>query len=223
MAVRISAAWGRPNLIRLPRSHWQGIRLVRTAPKTTAKPLAHRRLSFLFNRCTRRTQSLKCCMPTRQQTTTHTYQFWKLTGVPCLYFRGMHAQPVPHEVDISTTQLPHSSSNLSGLPKDLGTPTSAVTPAKAPHIQKAWTNGQSAARQQMTQEQRSWQIHQLEEQSAQPAKELTCILIPSWHCQHGNKWHFFRVSSKHLLSQTNDFFLIANENNFKKKSNLRLP
>lgn len=142
MALRISAARGRPNLTRLPRSHRQGIGLVTTAHKTTAKPLAH--ISFLFNQCTRHTQSLKCCMPVKQQTTTHTYQFWRLTEVPSLYFRGMHSQPVPHEVDISTTQQ----SNLSGLP---GLPTGAVTPAKAPHIQDAWTNGQSAARHQMTQ------------------------------------------------------------------------
>lgn len=89
MAVRISAARGRQNLIKLPRSHWQGIRLVTTAHKTTAKPLAHIKLSFLFNQCARHTQSLKCCMPTKQQTTAHTYQLWKLTEVPGeLLFQG---------------------------------------------------------------------------------------------------------------------------------------
>ena len=93
-----------------------------------------------------------------------------------------------------------------------GNPTSAVTQAKAPHIQQAWTNGQSVARQQMTQKQGNRQLHQLEKQCAHPAKELTCILIPSRPRQHRNKRYLFRVSSKHLLSQTNDFFLIANEN-----------
>lgn len=115
-----------------------------------------------------------------------------------------------------TAELPHGSSNFSGLP---GLPTSAVAPAKAPHIQDAWTNGQSAARQQMTQKEGSWQICQLEKQSAQPAKEITCLLIPSWHCQHRNKWHFFRVSSKHLLSQTNDFFFNCQWKQLKKKPN----
>lgn len=146
-------------------------------------------------------------MPVKQQTTTHNYQFWKLTEVPPLYFRGMHAQPVPHEVDISTTQQnSHAAAEICLGCLNTWEATTAVTPAKAPHIQKAWTNGQSAARQQMTQKQRSWQIHQLEKPSAQSTEEIMCTLIPSWHCQHRNKWHFFRVSSKHLLSQTNDFF-----------------
>lgn len=159
MAVRISAARGRPNLIRLPRSHWRGIRLVTTAHQTTAKPLAHIRLNFLFNQCARHTQSLKCCMPMKQQTATHTYQFCKLTEVPSLYFRGMHAQPVPHEADISTTQQSsHTAAAICLGCLNTWEPTSAITPAKASRIQKAWTNGQSAARWQMTQKQRSWQI-----------------------------------------------------------------
>lgn len=210
MAGRISAVKGRPNLIRLQCGHWQGIS--HQLPVTTGnnctkpqqQPLAHVRLSFLFNLDIHRAWN---ALPVKQQTTVHTYQFWKLTEVPALYFRGMHAQPVPYEVDISTTQQSsHTAAAICLGCLNTWEPTSSVTPVKAPHIQKGWTNGQRAASQQMTQKQRSWQIHQTEKQSAQPTTEITCILIPSWHSQHGNKWHFFRVNSKHLLSQTNDFF-----------------
>lgn len=118
-------------------------------------------------------------MPTKQQTATHTYQFWKLTEVPALYFRAMHAQPVPHEVDTSTTQQSsHTTAAICLGCLNTWEPTRDVTPAKAPHIQKAWTNGQSVARQQMTQKQRSWQIHQLGKQSAQPAKEINVYTHP---------------------------------------------
>lgn len=64
-------------------------------------------------------------------------------------------------------------------------PTSAVTQAKAPHIQQTWMNGQSVARQQITQKQGSQQLHQPEKQRAHPAKELMCILIPSRPHQQG--------------------------------------
>lgn len=84
--------------------------MLTTAHKTTAKPLASLRPSFLFNNCTRHTKVLKRCVPMNQQTTTHTYRCWKSIEAPSPVFQagisntGTHVQPVPCEADISTTE-----------------------------------------------------------------------------------------------------------------------
>lgn len=78
------------------------------------------------------------------------------------------------------------------------------------------TNGPSEPRQQMTQKQ--GESAATPKQCGHPAEELMFIFILSQPCQHENKQYLFRVSSKHLLSQTNEFFfLIAKENNQKYK------
>lgn len=66
------------------------------------------------------------------------------------------------------------------------------------------TNGQSEARQQMTQKQGGPAA--TPKQCGHPAEKLMCIFILSQPCQHENKQYLFRVSSKHLLSQTNEIF-----------------
>lgn len=114
----------------------------------------------------------------------------------------------------NTAELPRSSRNLSGLPEHLRSNhcCNSSQGTTYPEILDKWPKCSKAANWDKSREAAR---HQLEKPSAQSTEEIMCTLIPSWHCQHRNKWHFFRVSSKHLLSQTNDF-LIATENNLKK-------
>jgi len=93
-----------------------------TAHKTTAKTLASATPSLLFNHCTRCTQFLKRCVLMIQQTTTHTYQFWKFREAPSSAFQagisdtGAHVWPTACEADISTTRQSSHTHAARGVP-----------------------------------------------------------------------------------------------------------